>query len=78
MSEGSILNLEHCLDILAVIILAILSLEEIHGCIYIYIYIHVNVATLPLTVPNPAEKRGGLGKGLTTLSRKKNRLLRKY
>ena len=27
--------------------------------------------TLPWTVPSPAEKRGGLGKGLTTLSRKK-------
>ena len=29
------------------------------------------MSTMPWTVPSPAEKRGGLGKGLTTLSRKK-------
>ena len=29
------------------------------------------ILTLPWTVPSPAEKRGGLGKGLKTLSRKK-------
>jgi len=28
------------------------------------------IVTLPWTVPSPAEKRGRLGKGLTTLSRK--------
>ena len=36
------------------------------------IYAHVILPTLPWTVPSPAEKRGGLGKGLTTLSRKKH------
>ena len=34
-------------------------------------------STLPWTVPSPAEKRGGLGKGLTTLSRKTKQIVTK-
>ena len=39
--------------------------------VVIYISSYLGMLTLPWTVPSPAEKRGGLGKGLTTLSRKK-------